>query len=151
MRPGPVLLEKLWRSWPRVARPYECRSCGMEYDVALHPEVDDKSKVYMRDMTEAEHHASVPEGFGLTFRSGRGRVHARANAYAWCRNPQCPKYLRLPAREHREPRPGSMPVSPSTRDAETMAPDAQGCKLMSPSRVALLPLARARFSGAWVT
>ena len=96
MRPGPVLLEKLWRSWPRVVRPYECRSCGMEYDVALHPEADDKSKVYMRDMTEAEHHASMPEAFGLTFSSGRGRVHDRANAYAWCRNPECPKFFDYP-------------------------------------------------------
>lgn len=74
----PVPLEKVWRTWPRVARPYACKSCGTKYEAALHPEVDDPT-----------------HGFGHEWEWQPGLKAwklDRFNDYLWCRNPECSRF-----------------------------------------------------------
>ena len=82
-----------WKSWPRVARPYACRSCGTKYPAALHPEVDDKARHYMMEGTRADHEASgIAAALGLPFRPGVLMVHDRHNSFMWCRSSGCSRF-----------------------------------------------------------
>jgi hypothetical protein len=98
----PVLLEKLWRTLPRVAAPYQCKSCGWRYDAALDAEVECSSQQFMREIEDSAQVGIDPSVLGNQH-GYTVLVHERWNAFMWCDNPKCSRFYdhatgRLPPR-----------------------------------------------------
>ena len=82
-------------AWPRVARPYRCKSCGRTYEPALCDEVEFAGREQiMREITWEESELRWPTLFAdEQFGSGKCYTHDRFNAYMWCREPGCSRYF----------------------------------------------------------
>lgn len=75
-----------WKTAPRVARPYACKSCGTRYPAALHPEIDGPRALYIEWRDEQGRRCSSLDRF---------------NAYVWCRTVGCSRFYHYGAKRRR--------------------------------------------------
>ncbi len=85
---GPVPLEKQWTLWPRIARPFECKTCGAEYGPTFDDEVECKARQFMRATAPTDCLPYPFTGWGV----GHGRTHHRVPRWRYCRNRDCPRF-----------------------------------------------------------
>lgn len=83
----PVPLEKQWTLWPRIARPFACKTCGAQYGPTFDEEVESKARQVMRDIT-----LEALPGFASAFGPVTGHVHHRVPRWRYCRNSDCPRF-----------------------------------------------------------
>jgi len=84
----PVPLEKQWTLWPRIARPFECKTCGAQYGPTFDAEVESRARQVMRPITME----ALPGSLGALFGPVTGRVHHRVPRYRYCRNNECLRF-----------------------------------------------------------
>ena len=90
MKTRPVPLEEQWRLWPRIARPFECRSCGQQYACAFDPEIESKARQFMREGTPGD---ALPPGHPFAGLGAPTRVHDRVPRFRYCRNDDCDRFF----------------------------------------------------------
>jgi hypothetical protein len=83
----PVSAGKQWTLWPRVARPFACRTCGTEYGCALDDEVESKARQFMREVGEPETVSLVGRA-----RTATSFTHDRVPRFRFCRRKGCLRF-----------------------------------------------------------
>jgi len=86
MRPVPV--EKQWTLWPRIARPFECKTCGAQYGATFDNEIESKARQFMRTTALRD---SLPFPF-MSWGIGNGQAHHRVPRWRYCRNRDCLRF-----------------------------------------------------------